>query len=455
MEHNKKWEKTKRRKKSYDQQTEDSPRPNKKGEGGRQKIKRRTKSKERCRRNRLDNSERKVAKEIFFIYKSQSTLEISLLNIQGLTQHKQAEIEENITSNTIMCITETQHKYLKVNISDNISHVHSHRDKDDRKGGGLSIMMKKNDSKAIEKLNSGHKDILYARLKIEQFTFKMLLIYMSVNDSNRNNIIQSKINAILHTNENEPIILLGDFNGHVGFLGPQEINKNGEKVIQWITDPNLMLLNADPQCSGEITWESRGLKSSIDFILVNQHMYRKFCNMKIDEEKTIYDLSDHNLLSAYFNIQTHKQIYKNEKKVITYLKINEDTVSNYRAHIENALIETENYNDLHNLEILMKEASENFLNRQIKRRINQNTESIEPVWITPEIKKEISKRRKYNKELRKVQDPTEKERRFEMYKSQKTKVKLMVKNAISKNEKKILQRALKKDKTEMQNCGIT
>ena len=210
---------------------------------------------------------------------------------------------------------------------------------------------------------------------------------MSVNDNNRNNSIQNKINNILNINENEPVILLGDFNGHTGFLGPQDTNTNGEKVLQWITDQNLMLLNADPQCSGEITWESRGLKSSIDFILVNQHMYDKFCNMKIDEEKAIYDFSDHNLLSAYFNILTPKQIFRKEEKVINYLKINEDTVNNYKAHIENALIESENYNNLYNLEILMKEASEKIFNRQIKRRINQNTENIEPVWTTPEIKK--------------------------------------------------------------------
>ena len=35
----------------------------------------------------------------------------------------------------------------------------------------------------------------------------------------------------------------------------------------------------------------------------------------------------------------------------------------------------------------MKDASEKFLNKKIKRRINQNTEDIEPVWITPEIKR--------------------------------------------------------------------
>ena len=47
--------------------------------------------------------------------------------------------------------------------------------------------------------------------------------------------------------------------------------------------------------------------------------------MKIDEEKSQFDLSDYNLLSTYFNIWTQKNSYRNEMKEITYLKINEDS----------------------------------------------------------------------------------------------------------------------------------
>lgn len=91
----------------------------------------------------------------------------------------------------------------------------------------------------------------------------------------------------------------------------------------------------------------------------------------------------------FYKVQTHKQVYKNER-VITYLDINKDTESNYRAHIEITLMESKNYN-IHNLEILMKEASQKFLNKQTNRRINHDAESTEPEWITSEIRKEMSK----------------------------------------------------------------
>ena len=56
--------------------------------------------------------------------------------------------------NTIMCVTEAQHKYLRVNITNNIERIHSHRDVKDRKDGGLTIMIRKGEGKKIEKLDT-------------------------------------------------------------------------------------------------------------------------------------------------------------------------------------------------------------------------------------------------------------------------------------------------------------
>lgn len=76
------------------------------------------------------HNERKTGKASFFLnrkHNNRSTehkkLEISRINGQGISQHKQTEIETNIGTNTITCITETQHKYMKVNISDSIEHT--------------------------------------------------------------------------------------------------------------------------------------------------------------------------------------------------------------------------------------------------------------------------------------------------------------------------------------------
>ena len=40
----------------------------------------------------------------------------------------------------------------------------------------------------------------------------------------------------------ENIILLGDYNAHLGFVGPQKLNKNGKVVIDLMEACNLILL---------------------------------------------------------------------------------------------------------------------------------------------------------------------------------------------------------------------
>ena len=49
-------------------------------------------------------------------------------------------------------------------------------------------------------------------------------------------------------------IILGDLNGHTGFLGPHTMNKNGEAMLDFIYKYNLILLNGHAECLGEITW---------------------------------------------------------------------------------------------------------------------------------------------------------------------------------------------------------
>ena len=81
-------------------------------------------------------------------------------------------------------------------------------------------------------------------------------------------------------------------NGHLGFIGEQDLNRNGQRVIKLMEDHNLILFNGDDRCSGETTREESGIKSSIDFILGNKKIYDNFDSMHIDESKEYFDLSD-------------------------------------------------------------------------------------------------------------------------------------------------------------------
>ena len=53
--------------------------------------------------------------------------------------------------------------------------------------------------------------------------------------------------------EDSDLILLGDFNAHVGIVGPQELNRNGRLLLNLMETYSLILLNNNEKCVGEIT----------------------------------------------------------------------------------------------------------------------------------------------------------------------------------------------------------
>ena len=101
--------------------------------------------------------------------------------------------------------------------------------------------------------------------------------------------------AIMNGNS-YPLIVMGDFNGYVGFKGGQKVNRNGELILDWMENYSLVMLNDDYKCTREITWSRNEQRSVIDYVLVTNQVYGKFKSMTIDEKKQIFDLSDHNLI---------------------------------------------------------------------------------------------------------------------------------------------------------------
>ena len=81
--------------------------------------------------------------------------------------------------------------------------------------------------------------------------------------------------------DNIDIMLLRYFNGHVGFLGKQDENYNEELILKIINEQDMLMMNIDAKCTGEITWEQGSLKSVIDYVLVRHSMYSKIESMII------------------------------------------------------------------------------------------------------------------------------------------------------------------------------
>ena len=69
----------------------------------------------------------------------------------------------------------------------------------------------------------------------------MILVYMSVTNYDGNNQLIQYVQE--HFENTKNYIILGDFYGHTGFLGPQSMNKNGDMMLDLIDTNNPILLN--------------------------------------------------------------------------------------------------------------------------------------------------------------------------------------------------------------------
>ena len=99
----------------------------------------------------------------------------------------------------------------------NVKYVTSMRDVEEKKGGGLMILYK-NGNILMKKIETIHKDILIIQCQIYGLELRMILIYMSVSNYDANKHLIKYIQDHIQNIKN--YIILGDFNGHIGFLGP-------------------------------------------------------------------------------------------------------------------------------------------------------------------------------------------------------------------------------------------
>ena len=128
------------------------------------------------------------------------------------------------------------------------------RDLKDTKGVGLMIINKKNSIFKLNKKETNHSDILLTMCSMINFEFMIILVYFACDNNERNKKISSEVERLIRKYENMPVLILGDMNAHVGFLGPQKLNNNGRIILDWLDRLDLTLLNLDVNCQGEITW---------------------------------------------------------------------------------------------------------------------------------------------------------------------------------------------------------
>ena len=92
-------------------------------------------------------------------------------------------------------------------------------------------MLKDRDDHKYDKLDNTCRDILNVKLDLGRLKIYVLLVYLDVKDKERNKYIWENLDLRMKELDDQmPVIVMGDFNGHVEFLGTQDKNHNGVKL---------------------------------------------------------------------------------------------------------------------------------------------------------------------------------------------------------------------------------
>ena len=145
--------------------------------------------------------------------------------------------------------------------------------------------------------------------KINNRKCRIILCYfdctkqLSGEDYERNRTLQTKVENLMEVDPDISLILLGDMNGRLVELEPGiRSDANGIMIKTWTNSKDLIHLNTKDTCIGRYTFDSLNGKSAIDHVLVNGCMEKYYIGMWIDEEKTMLDISDHNLVRVWFKV---------------------------------------------------------------------------------------------------------------------------------------------------------
>ena len=139
----------------------------------------------------------------------------------------------------------------------------------------------------IQQEQGNNKDLLILRGKFKIQNTTIILVYLSVvkgeEERKHNQQVHRDIKKYINKNEDDILILLGDFNGHIGIIGEQPQKFNRKIVLDLMSECRLVLVNATEKCNtcNTYTWSRGEQRSAINFILMNDKGYQKSDIMNI------------------------------------------------------------------------------------------------------------------------------------------------------------------------------
>ena len=109
-------------------------------------------------------------------------------------------------------------------------------------------------------------------------------------------------------------------------------------------------------------------RSVIYFVLVNKKCYTSFQSLHIDKGWKMFDISDHNAVTAVFRIQAEGKQFKKGKDIQrTYFKTNIELLEQLAAQMQCRLIEKK-VTKFEELNAMMREVAETVLKAIYRRR---------------------------------------------------------------------------------------
>ena len=80
-------------------------------------------------------------------------------------------------------------------------------------------------------------------------------------------------------------VVMGDFNAHIGLGSEEAPNRNGHRLLHLVEAARMSIGNLSSVCSGRWTWESRGLRSVVDYFLMAGNVVLK--RMEVEEKEDL------------------------------------------------------------------------------------------------------------------------------------------------------------------------
>jgi len=118
---------------------------------------------------------------------------IMMINIQGLTEAKYVELCREVKKRTVLCLVETQKKFLDFQTDSNLDRIDSMREIGDRKGGGIMVLYKEEESLHLQKREEGHADVLRMEGRIGGMRVTIIVVYLRTGSEQEVRIYNRKL----------------------------------------------------------------------------------------------------------------------------------------------------------------------------------------------------------------------------------------------------------------------